>query len=147
MRELNQIVSCPHRDTGMRKKVALVVFVGGATYTEVAAMRQLKYLEDFGYEVMMLVSNLTNGTKILHEMQDDLPSIPVPPKQNSCVCNKYNHFSYLIEYPPVAGSCTILKLSTLIPNLPRILLPTSFNLPSISCFNFSFRSSIRLASS
>ena len=102
MRELNQIVSCPHRDTGMRKKVALVVFVGGATYTEVAAMRQLKYLEDFGYEVMMLVSNLTNGTKILHEMQDDLPSIPVPPKQNSCVCNKYNHFSYLIEYPPVA---------------------------------------------
>lgn len=88
----------------MRKKVAMVVFVGGATYTELAAVRQLKYLEDFGYEVVMLVSNLTNGTKILHEMQDDLPTIPMPPKQNSRVCDKQNHFSYLIEYPPVAGS-------------------------------------------
>lgn len=88
----------------MRKKVAMVVFVGGATYTELAAVRQLKYLEDFGYEVVMLVSNLTNGTKILHEMQDDLPTIPMPPKQNSRVCDKQNYFSYLIEYPPVAGS-------------------------------------------
>ena len=57
------------------------------------------------------------------------------------------HFSNRIEYPPVAGSFTILKLSTLMPNLPRILLPTSFNFPSISCFSFSFRSSMRFVRS
>lgn len=67
---------------GMKKKIALVVFVGGCTFLEVAAMRQLKHLEDFGYEVVLLVSNLTNGKKVLNELDPKLPQIPLPPKQN-----------------------------------------------------------------
>ena len=69
------------KEMGMKKKIALVVFVGGCSYLEVAAIRQLKHLENFGYEIVMLVSNLTNGKKILNELDPKLPDIPLPPKQ------------------------------------------------------------------
>ena len=69
-------------DPGMRKKVALVVLIGGATYTELAAIRQLKHLEDFGYEIVLLVSDLTNGTKIIDDLEIPVKPIPLSPKQN-----------------------------------------------------------------
>ena len=81
VQEITQEISFIKQDMGMKKKVALVVFVGGCSFLEVAAIRQLKHLENFGYEVVMLVSNLTNGKKILNELDPKLPPIPLPPKQ------------------------------------------------------------------
>ena len=82
VREMTQTVAHPQREPGMRKKVALVVLIGGATYTELAAIRQLKHLEDFGYEIVLLVSDLTNGTKIIDDLKIPVEPIPLPPKQN-----------------------------------------------------------------
>lgn len=48
----------------------------------------------------------------------------------------------LIEYPPVLGSCCIWKLLVDKPKGRRIEFPISLSLPSISVFNFSFRSFI-----
>ena len=42
--ESHQEVSSTMHDTGMKKKVALVVFVGGLTYMEMAAIRQLRHV-------------------------------------------------------------------------------------------------------
>eukprot|EP00958_Prasinococcus_capsulatus_P021240 scaffold2871_cov381-Prasinococcus_capsulatus_cf.AAC.9 len=39
-----------------------------------------------------------------------------------------------MEYPPVLGSCTVLKLSKDRPKLPRMLLPRSLSLPITSSF-------------
>ena len=82
VREITQTVAHPQREPGMRKKVALVVLIGGATYTELAAIRQLKHLEDFGYEIVLLVSDLTNGTKIIDDLEIPVKPIPLSPKQN-----------------------------------------------------------------
>lgn len=51
--EKHQIVHSVGRDASMKKKLELVVFVGGVTWLEVAAIRQLKQLvvEEEGREV------------------------------------------------------------------------------------------------
>ena len=72
VREITQTVAHPQREPGMRKKVALVVLIGGATYTEL----------DFGYEIVLLVSDLTNGTKIIDDLEIPVKPIPLSPKQN-----------------------------------------------------------------
>ena len=77
VREVNQEISCSITSGESRKKIALVVFVGGLTFTELAAIRQLKYLKECGYDVVVLTTNLTNGNKILKEIADDLPQIPI----------------------------------------------------------------------
>ena len=47
VRETHQIIRTTG-DSSMRKKLQLVVFVGGVTYTEIAAIRQLKQLVGVG---------------------------------------------------------------------------------------------------
>lgn len=44
MKESKQIINCVSQETGLKKKLALVVMVGGITYLEIAAMRQIKRL-------------------------------------------------------------------------------------------------------
>lgn len=72
----------PAAGAGHAEEGALVVLIGGATYTELAAIRQLKHLEDFGYEIVLLVSDLTNGTKIIDDLEIPVKPIPLSPKQN-----------------------------------------------------------------
>lgn len=48
VRETHQIIRTTGDSSTMRKKLQLVVFVGGVTYTEIAAIRQLKQLVDVG---------------------------------------------------------------------------------------------------
>lgn len=44
MRETRQVLRTASGDATLRKKLQLVVFVGGVTFTEIAAVRQLKQL-------------------------------------------------------------------------------------------------------
>lgn len=81
-------MQCIPQEGGLKKKLALVVIVGGITYLEIAALRQIKRLvevhsivdlqEDCGYEVIVLATNITNGNRILGELTDSLPTIPIP---------------------------------------------------------------------
>lgn len=48
VKEVKQSIHCVSQDTGLKRKLALIVIVGGITYLEIAALRQIKRL--VGYE-------------------------------------------------------------------------------------------------
>ena len=79
--ESHQEVSSTMHDTGMKKKIALVVFVGGLTYMEMAAIRQLRHVEECGYEVVMMTTDITSGSRMLKSLSRDLPTIPISQTQ------------------------------------------------------------------
>lgn len=47
VKETRQIIQCIPQEGGLKKKLAMVVVVGGITYLEIAALRQIKRLVRF----------------------------------------------------------------------------------------------------
>ncbi|KAK8816432.1 hypothetical protein WA556_001377 [Blastocystis sp. ATCC 50177/Nand II] len=81
VRETRQVLRTASGDATLRKKLQLVVFVGGVTFTEIAAVRQLKQLANCNYETAILTTNILNGSKIIRELSEEVPAIPIPPRE------------------------------------------------------------------
>ena len=51
-----------------KKPVALVYFVGGVTYAEIAAMRFLNTQQDFPYTIVVATTNIINGSTFIKSL-------------------------------------------------------------------------------
>lgn len=54
------------------RKVMLVYFVGGVSFMEVAALRQLSRQPDFPYQVVVCTTKLVNGNTLVQSLQEDI---------------------------------------------------------------------------
>lgn len=50
----------------------LVYFIGGVSFMEIAAMRQLSRQPDFPYRIVVCTTKLINGTTLVQSMQEDI---------------------------------------------------------------------------
>ncbi|CBK20615.2 LOW QUALITY PROTEIN: uncharacterized protein [Blastocystis hominis] len=76
-----------------KQQTAVVYFIGGVTYTEIAALRFLAAQENFPYEILIATTNITNGTRILNEMKPQEPSkLPDADANANAESNSLNPF-------------------------------------------------------
>ena len=54
------------------RKLTLVVFIGGATYSEVAALRMLSQMEDSDSDYIVVTTKMINGASWLRGILDPL---------------------------------------------------------------------------
>ena len=54
------------------RKVMLVYFIGGVSFMEIAAMRQLSRQADFPYQIVVCTTKLINGNTLVQSMQEDI---------------------------------------------------------------------------
>lgn len=58
---------------GEKRKVVMVYFIGGITYMEISALRQLRRM-DFPYDIVIATTKVTNGKNIIRSVTERLDS-------------------------------------------------------------------------
>lgn len=57
-----------------KRKVVMVYMIGGITWMEIAALRQLRRMDDFNYDIVIATTKITNGKGLIRSVSERLES-------------------------------------------------------------------------